>query len=110
MESPNRDKNNYYDSTRDLQKERNYNITQLNEYIKKIEPLLNDDQQAIYNEVLKKHEAGTNGILFIDAPGGTGKTFLLNLILAKIRAKEKIAIAVASSGNHHIFYKIILKN
>lgn len=90
MESPNRDEVNTYDSTRDLQRERNYDITQLNEYIKKTEPLLNADQKAVYNEVLKKHEAGSNGILFIDAPGGTGKTFLLNLILAKIRAKKKL--------------------
>jgi len=34
--------------------------------------------------------------MFIDAPGGTGKTFLLNLILAKIRVSG-IAIAVSSS-------------
>lgn len=38
------------------------------------------------------------GILFIDAPGGTGKTFLLNLLLAKIRARGDIALATASSG------------
>uniref|UniRef100_A0A0L8I2A8 ATP-dependent DNA helicase n=1 Tax=Octopus bimaculoides TaxID=37653 RepID=A0A0L8I2A8_OCTBM len=32
-----------------------------------------------------------------DAPGGTGKTLLINLLLAKVRQK-KIALAVASSG------------
>jgi len=32
------------------------------------------------------------GILFLDAPGGTGKTFLVNLILAKIRSEGKIAL------------------
>lgn len=37
-------------------------------------------------------------LFFLDAPGGTGKTFLANLILAKIRQSGKIAIAVASSG------------
>lgn len=36
--------------------------------------------------------------LFLDAPGGTGKTFLANLILAKVRQSGKIALAVASSG------------
>lgn len=30
--------------------------------------------------------------------GGTGKTFLLNLILAAVRSKSEIALAVASSG------------
>ena len=38
------------------------------------------------------------GVLFLDAPGGTGKTFLINLILAKIRSEGKIALATASSG------------
>lgn len=37
-------------------------------------------------------------VYYIDAPGGTGKTFLLNLILAKVRAQGNIALAVASSG------------
>lgn len=35
----------------------------------------------------------------MDATGGTGKTFLVNLLLAKVRKDKKIAIAVASSGN-----------
>ena len=35
---------------------------------------------------------------FLDAPDGTGKTFLINLILAKIRSEGKIALATASSG------------
>ena len=37
------------------------------------------------------------GMLFLDAPGGTGKTFLINLILAKLCSKGKIALATASS-------------
>ena len=35
---------------------------------------------------------------FLDAPGGTGNTFVINLLLAKIRQQSKIAIAMASSG------------
>lgn len=34
----------------------------------------------------------------MDAPGGTGKTFVIKLLLAKLRQKRKIALAVASSG------------
>lgn len=37
------------------------------------------------------------GIIFLDAPGRTGKTFVINLLLAKIQQQSKIAIAVASS-------------
>ncbi|GFV23891.1 ATP-dependent DNA helicase [Trichonephila clavipes] len=35
---------------------------------------------------------------FLHSPGGTGKTFLINLLLAKIRCDRSIAITVASSG------------
>jgi len=34
----------------------------------------------------------------LDAPGETGKTFLVNLLLASVRTHKKIAISVASSG------------
>ena len=37
-------------------------------------------------------------IFFLDSPGGTGKTFLINLILARVRSTRDIALAVASSG------------
>ncbi|GFS89895.1 ATP-dependent DNA helicase [Trichonephila clavipes] len=40
----------------------------------------------------------SGGLFFIDAPGGTGKTFLLSLILATIRSQNNIALAIASSG------------
>ena len=38
------------------------------------------------------------GFFFLDAPGGTGKTFVTNLLLAEVRQKKGIALAVASSG------------
>lgn len=37
-------------------------------------------------------------IFFLDAPGGTGKTFVLNTFLAKQRSLNRIVVAVASSG------------
>ena len=36
--------------------------------------------------------------MFLDAPGSTGKTYLINLILSKIRSQGKIVLATASSG------------
>src|SRR5258705_7682153 len=41
---------------------------------------------------------GVGEIFFLDAPGGTGKTFLIRLILASIRSQNHIALAIASSG------------
>ncbi|CAF3486417.1 unnamed protein product [Rotaria sp. Silwood1] len=56
------------------------------------------DQRAAYNAILDRINRKAGGIIFLDAPGGTGKTFVINLLLAKIRQQSKIAIAVASSG------------
>ena len=37
-------------------------------------------------------------LFFVDGPGGTGKTFLYKTLLATVRARGDIALAVASSG------------
>ncbi|XP_076066134.1 ATP-dependent DNA helicase Pif1-like [Oratosquilla oratoria] len=39
-----------------------------------------------------------SGVFFLNAPGGTGKSFVLNLLLDTVRANSEIALAVASSG------------
>ena len=36
--------------------------------------------------------------MFLDAPGGTGKPFLINLVIKKLIMKKKIVIATATSG------------
>ncbi|VDN03062.1 unnamed protein product, partial [Onchocerca ochengi] len=41
---------------------------------------------------------GVGEILFLDVPGGTGKTFLIRLILATVPYQNGIALALASSG------------
>lgn len=56
--------------------------------------MLNQEQQTVYEDVLR-HRAK---IIFLDAPGGTGKTFLLNLIFASLRKNGEIALTPASSG------------
>lgn len=37
-------------------------------------------------------------IFFLDGPGGTGKTYLYNIILNSVRSRGAIAVAAASSG------------
>ncbi|KAK3755892.1 hypothetical protein RRG08_056160 [Elysia crispata] len=39
-----------------------------------------------------------DNVFFIDAPGGTGKTFLYNSLLADVRDLSLTAILVASAG------------
>ncbi|GBO03318.1 hypothetical protein AVEN_42485-1 [Araneus ventricosus] len=58
----------------------------------------NESRKKIFDNVLKPVESGEGGLYFLDAPGGTGKTFLLNILLVQIRKDKKVAIAVSSSG------------
>ena len=48
--------------------------------------------------ILKAVEVQKGQLFALDASGGTGKTHTINLILAAIRSKKKIAIARALSG------------
>ena len=41
---------------------------------------------------------GQQKIFFLDAPGGCGKTFLIEIILAAVRRLGKIIIATTTSG------------
>jgi len=76
----------------------NFDVCEQNQYINNHEHQLTANQREIYALFLDKVNTQRCGITFVDAPGGTGKTFLLNLILAKIRSNGHIAIATASSG------------
>lgn len=82
----------------DLQREKNYSNVYLSKIIQKNEPLLTIEQKNIYDQIMLAVAAEKGGFFFLDAPGGTGKTFLISLILAKIRSQQKIALAIASSG------------
>lgn len=82
----------------DLLREKNYNTTELKKFIESNKPLLMDDQRKAYDGIMECVNREKGGIIFLDAPGGTGKTFLINLILAEIRSKNDIALAMASSG------------
>ena len=84
--------------SREMLRATSYDVNELNQYVLANEPLLVLDQRAAHNAILDRIERKAGGLLFLDAPGGTGKTFVINLLLAKIRQQSKIAIAVASSG------------
>ncbi|XP_075703412.1 ATP-dependent DNA helicase Pif1-like [Rhinoderma darwinii] len=73
-------------------------MSALETYLATNEPLLVADQTTAYNQILDMVVKNTGGIVFLDAPGGTGKMFVINLLLAKIRQQSRIAMAVASSG------------
>jgi len=58
----------------------------------------NQLQQQAVNTVLRHIDLPNTALFFLDRPGGTGKTFVENLLLNTIRGEGNIAIAVASSG------------
>ncbi|OAD78090.1 hypothetical protein PHYBLDRAFT_164966 [Phycomyces blakesleeanus NRRL 1555(-)] len=57
-------------------------------------------QLAVYRVVKEAVKASptTPRLYFVDGSGGTGKTFLFNAMLRKVRQQGKIALAVATSG------------
>jgi hypothetical protein len=57
---------------------------------------LNEEQTLIADTIAENLDQG--GIYFVDAPGGTGKTFTSKIVLADARRKGLTALAVASSG------------
>ena len=81
-----------------LTRESTYNEEILATFVAEREPTWTDDQRVAYEGICSRLESGEGGILFLDAPGGTGKTYLINLLLAKVRSRSQVALAVASSG------------
>ncbi|XP_029442955.1 uncharacterized protein LOC115083287 [Rhinatrema bivittatum] len=75
-----------------------YNICDLSKAVDDNEPRLNTEQRNIYHEVMTRVHCQSGRIFFLDAPGGTSKTFLINMLLARVRRDSNIAIAVVSSG------------
>ena len=79
-------------------REIDYNQGEQEAYVEHNLPLLTTDQREVYDCFCSMIDGDEGSMLFLDAPGGTGKTFLINLILAKLRSEGKIALATASSG------------
>jgi hypothetical protein len=59
---------------------------------------LNEEQLAGFDEIFSHVVNNRSHIFFVDGPGGTGKTYLYQALLAKVRSLGKIAIATATSG------------
>ncbi|CAI6377042.1 unnamed protein product [Macrosiphum euphorbiae] len=94
--TPNRPMHDVFN--KEVHREKTYDLNTLKELIQKNLPLLNEQQKYVFDTLMKVTNYDTGGIYFLDAPGGTGKTFLISLILATIRSQNKITLALASSG------------
>src|ERR1051326_5629424 len=59
---------------------------------------MNPQQRIAFTTLATAVERNLGGIYFIDGPGGTGKTFVENALLARVRSQGHVALAVATTG------------
>ena len=80
-------------------------------------PLLSpDEQRVVFDEVMEAVHMETPLLMFVDGRSGRGKTLLMKIITAAVRAEGKIVLCTATMGlvalNHeggttaHSVYKI----
>ena len=81
-----------------LRDELNYDINKLKEQNSILVQNLNNEQIFIYEKILYSVQNKKQKLFFIYGHGGTGKTYLWNAIISKIRLNNEIILAVASSG------------
>lgn len=82
-----------------IQEQNLYNPRVQQEMMEEMVPRMNDGQREAYEVVIAAVESEMqSAFFFLDGPGGSGKTFLYQAILAKVRGNGHIALAVASSG------------
>ncbi|XP_066344304.1 uncharacterized protein [Miscanthus floridulus] len=59
---------------------------------------LNAEQRSAYDEIMAVVYSKQGGLFFVDRPSGMGKTFLYRALLAKLRSRDKLVVAKATSG------------
>ncbi|XP_062224660.1 uncharacterized protein LOC133923271 [Phragmites australis] len=88
----------YAYSNRLIAEELTYDRALLAEQSSTLASTLNHEQRSIYDTLIASVISKEPGTFFISGHGGTGKTYLWNAIIAKLRAEGEIVLAVASSG------------
>ena len=66
---------------------------------KEMSALLNPKQKQVFDAVLHAlNKPSDSNIMFVDGPGGSGKTFLYNCLIHHLTGQEQSVIAVAFTG------------
>ena len=81
-----------------MAEETNYDIDVLRQKWLQDYPKANIQQKQIIDNIISAIDNREGRLFFIDGPGGIGKTFVENLILAHVRSKNDIVLTVTSSG------------
>ncbi|XP_075504376.1 uncharacterized protein LOC142541802 [Primulina tabacum] len=59
---------------------------------------LNHAQAIAYDMIMDCVDRNSGGVLFVNGPGRTGKTYLYHAVLATFRSRGMIALATTTSG------------
>jgi hypothetical protein len=70
----------------EVRREQNYDTGDRVAYVQSHIPKLTPEQKGNYEQIMQNVNNGVGEIVFVNAPGGTGKTFLRKLIQAAIRS------------------------
>ena len=84
-----------------IREELDFDMERLNTEVEERVPTFTQEQRNIYNKVMEAVKNESQLLVFIDARGGCGKTYLLNTILAAVRSMEPegcTALAMATTG------------
>ncbi len=82
-----------YKICNEVRQELNYDVEQYEQMNETNIASMNAEQKNVYDEIVNSvygDDDTTNKLFFLDAPGGTGKTFLCNTLLALIRSKKDV--------------------
>lgn len=80
-----------------LSYDRNVQLQLLNQHL----PMLNPDQCSAYDLITSSVQNGQADIFFDNGPGGTGKTFLYNVVCNKLRGDGILFRELHHRGLHH---------
>ena len=72
-----------------IQEELEFDQRDMENLLETRKPLLTESQRVVFETTIKALDEGESVLLFIDARGGTGKTFVLNSVLAAVRCLEQ---------------------
>ena len=77
-----------------------YNLDELSAIVEEREPNFTDEQRGIFQTIMSAVTQEEELLVFIDARGGCGKTYLLNTLLSAVRRIDggSIALAMATTG------------
>ena len=81
-----------------IQEELEYDVAALRDQVAEQLPTLLPSQRHVFDLVMAAVDERRPLAVFVDAAGGTGKTYTFNTLLSAVRSQGLVALAVAYSG------------